>query len=79
MGADQQSSTNGASYVGVTPQELHKERNPSRNPLKWFRNSSSSSSDVDSASGSSGNMNSRAKQAPLVVNHFPTANRPSFR
>lgn len=80
MAIDQQcSSTHGTTHVGVTPQELHKERKPSRNPLKWFRSSSSSGSDDKGELGSARNVNSRARQAPLVVNYFPTANRPSLR
>ncbi|KAG0574841.1 hypothetical protein KC19_VG295900 [Ceratodon purpureus] len=80
MAMEQQlSSNNGTTQFGVTPQELHKERKPSKNPLIWFRSDSSSSFSVENELGCSGNVNLRARQAPLVVDHFPTSNRPNLR
>jgi len=67
----------------VTPEELHKEQSkPSRNPLKWFKNSGAASSATDSnssrsSSKSTSSSNSKAKP-PLVVHYFPTAGRPGL-
>ena len=65
--------------TGVSPGDLQqKERKPSWNPFKGFKNSGARSSSSKPSEASANEDNSRSRP-PLVVNYFPTANRPSLK